>query len=109
MSKKVYLIVPVIVLFIFISSTYVSAQNTKITKPGYLASVSEKLLDKAFEYAVAKDAAALQKLIDSKMVFVLKGGLRVYIVDIKMFSGKVKIRPAGQTVEVWTSIEAVGD
>jgi len=51
---------------------------------------------------------ALQKLMDSNMVFMLKGGLKVYIVDTKIFSGKVKIRPAGQTVEVWTLIEAVG-
>ena len=99
---------PVIALFIFISSTCVLAQNTRITKSGYLASVSEELLDKAIEYAVAKDNVALQKLMDSKMVFMLKGGLKVYIVDTKIFSGKVKIRPAGQTVEVWTLIEAVG-
>ena len=91
MSKKIYLIVIVIALFIFISNTCVLAQNTRITKSGYLASVSEELLDKAIEYAVAKDNVALQKLMDSKMV-----------------SGKVKIRPAGQTVEVWTLIEAVG-
>ena len=70
--------------------------------------MSEKLLDKAIEYAAVKDYTALQKLMDTKMVFMLKGGLNVYIEDTKIFSGKVKIRPVGQTIEVWTLIEAVG-
>ena len=108
LSKKIYFIVPMIALFIFISSTCVLAQNTRITKSGYLASMSEELLNKAVEYVVAKDNVALQKLMNTNMVFMLKGDMKVYIVDTKFFSGMVKIRPVGQTVEVWTLIEAVG-
>jgi hypothetical protein len=43
------------------------------------------------------------------LVFELKEGLKVYVVDTKLFSGKVKIRPVGETVEVWTVLEAVSN
>jgi hypothetical protein len=107
MSRRISVLIMVISLFTFWCSNFASAQDTRTTKSGYLASVSEELLDKAIDYVVAKDQAALQKLMDSNLVFMLKGGVKVYIVDTKMFSGKVKIRPAGETVEVWTLIEAV--
>lgn len=109
MFKKTIIMVTVFFLFIVIGNNYALAQNARITKSGYLASTSEELLDKAIEYAVAKDHAALQKILDTHLVFMLKGGLRVYIVDTKIFSGKVKIRPVGETFEVWTLIEAVSN
>lgn len=109
MFIKHHLIVPVVAFFIFIGSTCGLAQDTRTTKPGYFASISEELLDKAIEYVVAKDNVALQKLMDTKMVFMLKGGLQVYIVDSKIFKGKVKIRPVGEMFEVWTLIEAVSN
>ena len=109
MLKKTIIMVTVFFLFIVIGNNYALAQNARITKSGYLASTSEELLDKAIEYAVAKDYAALQKILDTQLVFMLKGGLRVYIVDTKIFSGKVKIRPVGETFEVWTLIEAVSN
>lgn len=109
MSKRSSAVVATIFLFTFICSSTVLAQDTRVTKSGYLASVSEEYLDKAIDYVVAKDHAALQKLMDANLVFMLKGGLRVYIVDTKIFSGKVKIRPAGETIEIWTLIEAVGN
>ncbi len=96
-------------IFLFAFYNLAMAQTVRTTKSGYLASVSEKLLDKAIEYSVAKDHVALQKLINTKLVFPLKAGLNVYIVDTKIFSGKVKIRPVGQTVEVWTVSEAIQD
>ena len=107
MLKKTFGMVAVIFLFIVISGNYAIAQNTRTTNSGYLASTSEELLDKAIGYISVKDYAALQKLMDANLVFTLKGGLKVYIVDTKIFSGKVKIRPVGQTFEVWTLIEAV--
>lgn len=109
MSKKISILITLISLFISLGSNFALAQDTRTTKSGYLASVSEKLLDKAIDYAVAKDHTALQKLMDTNLVFMLKSGLRIHIVDTKIFSGKVKIRPAGETVEVWTLIEAVGN
>ena len=37
----------------------------------------------------------------------LKGGIPVEIMDSKFFSGKIKIRPRGSTVELWTVSEAI--
>lgn len=109
MLQKISFLIISISIFTSLCCNFALAQDTRATKPGYLASVSEDMLDKAIDYAVAKDHAALQKLMDANLVFMLKGGLKVYIVDTKMFSGKVKIRPAGETLEVWTLFEAVGN
>jgi len=92
---------------VFLCCTPLMALELQYTKSGYLASVSEELLHKAVSYAVAKDEAALQKLLDTQYVFWLKAGVPVYVEDIKVFSGTVKIRPKGETVEVWTLYEAV--
>jgi len=87
--------------------TSLPAQSGSVTVSGYLASPSEELLDKAVSYAVAHDNAALEKLIQSGLVFSLKGGISVQIMDTRFFQGKIKIRPLGDTIEVWTVIEAV--
>lgn len=104
-NKKI--IVIICGLIVLIGSGYVRAQNTKITKGGYVASLYEKYLDKAIGYVSAGDKVAFQKIIDSKLVFILKAGVSVYVVDTKLFSGKIKIRPVGSTTEVWTVFEAV--
>ncbi|MFZ2397451.1 MAG: hypothetical protein WAW31_02060 [Smithella sp.] len=107
MLKKIIIMVTVIILCVVIGNNYMFAQDTRRTISGYLASSDEKLLDKAIQYVAAKDHVALQKIMDTNLVFMLKGGLKVYIVDTKIFSGKVKIRPVGETIELWTAIEAV--
>jgi len=103
--KKRIVVITLLLAFVFVSVAI--AQPNCVTKSGYIASVSEELFDKAVSYAVQKDYVALQKLLDSKLVFMLKAGVPVYLEDTKMFSGKVKIRPAVSTVSVWTNIEAV--
>jgi hypothetical protein len=47
------------------------------------------------------------QLMKTKRVFPLKGGIKVYLVKGGIFSGKIKIRPAGSTVELWTFREAI--
>ena len=71
-----------------------------------IAAISEKYLDKALDLINAKDYEALQKLIDKKVVFWLKEGLTVQIVD-RTWTGTSKIRSKGKLVEVWTFVEAV--
>ena len=83
------------------------ASGIKTTVSGYFASPSQELLEKAVSYAAQNDTAALQKLMASELIIQLKGGLDVHIVDTKVFSGLVKIRPSGQTIELWTVTEAV--
>lgn len=97
----------IIIFAFFMFSTSALAQGTRVTKEGFIASASETLLDKAMEYASVGDEAAFQQLLDSNMVFELRSGLTVYIVDTKLFQGKILIRPVGQTAEIWTLIGAV--
>ena len=85
------------------------AGTVKYTVGGHAAALTEELLDKTVSLSMAKDYQALQKLLDSQMVIVLKTGLKVEVVDTKLFSGKVKIRPFGTTIELWTVIEALRD
>jgi len=93
--------------FIFIATSAAQAQPNCITKAGYPAAISKKLLDQTIKYLAEGDYAALKKLLDTKMVFILKGGVRVYLEGTKFFSGEVKIRLPGSTVPIWTLIEAV--
>lgn len=83
------------------------AGPVKYTVGGHAAAVSEKLLDRVVDLSIAKDYAALQKLIDSGLVIILKKGLKVEVVDTKLFSGKVNIRPFGYNLELWTVMEAI--
>lgn len=100
MKKYVFLIL------VFILFQAVFAQDYKTTKDSYIAAISEEYLDKALDLIIAKDYKALQKLIDKKVVFWLKEGLKVQIVD-RTWTGTIKIRPKGKLVEVWTFAEAV--
>jgi antitoxin component YwqK of YwqJK toxin-antitoxin module len=90
-----------------VSTEFFDPKGIIITKDGYLAAMSETLLDKATRIVDENDHEALQKLMDSKQVIMLKEGLEVYVVEEKMFSGKVKIRPKGEILEVWTVKEAI--
>lgn len=105
MRRIIYLIIIAGFLgFIFVSSAI--PQTIYITK-SYFASPYEDVLDKAVQYAVAHDEAALKKLMQQGTLFILKPGLEVYLVESRIFSGKVKIRPRGQTFELWTVSEAI--
>ncbi len=84
-----------------------SSDTGSVTVSGYFASPSEDLLDKAISYSVADDTAAVQEILSTGAVIALKGGIRVQIVDSEFFKGKVKIRPVGDTIELWTVAEAV--
>ena len=103
--KTIKFILPFVLCLLMATQTI--ARETRTTNAGYPASTSEQFLDKAVEYASAHDDEALQELLDTGLVFLLKGGMEVYIVDTKLFSGKVKIRLKGSTTEVWTLYEAI--
>lgn len=100
MNKYIFLIL------VLILPQTIFAQEYKTTKDGYLAAISEEYLDKALDLINAEDYEALQKLIGKKVVFWLKEGLKVQVVD-RTWTGAIKIRPKGKLVEVWTFAEAV--
>jgi hypothetical protein len=78
-----------------------------VTESGYLAAVEENLLDRAIFWAGMGDKDEFMRFIGSTdLVFPLKGGLRVYVEKFS-FSGKVRIRPEGSDISVWTIREAI--
>jgi len=105
-NKKVqYLLLTSILMLIFCGPSL--AGPIKYTVGGHMAAVSEKLLDRVVDLSIAKDYDALQQLLDSGLVIILKKGIKVEVVDTKLFSGKVKIRPFGTNLELWTVMEAI--
>lgn len=104
MHKKLTLIILSVMIM---NVSFALAQDVCVTKSGYFAAVTKQDFAKAVEYFVQKDEEALNKLMKTKRVFPLKGGIKVYVVKGGIFSGKVKIRPAGSTVEIWTFREAI--
>lgn len=103
------LITITITLLLFLSTTNsLAGSTTCITKDNYIASISEDLFDRAFSFAIQKDLVALQQLLDTKLVFILRAGIPVFIEKSKIFSGKVLIRPKGSsTIFVWTNLAAI--
>ena len=78
-----------------------------VTESGYLAAVEEDLLDRAIFWAGMGDEDEFMRFIASTdLVFPLKGGLRVFVEKFS-FSGKVRIRPEGSDIAVWTIREAI--
>lgn len=91
-------------------STPRSAGNTvqlhQILKPGYPVCVSEAALDKFVQFVVQNDKAAAGALLMSREC-TESNGLTVYVEDVGLFSGKVKVRIKGRTHSFWTLREAV--
>ena len=92
-------------LLLFVNVSF--AGPIKYTKEGYPAAYSKETLTKAIDYSIAKDHAALQGLIVAGQVIIMKGGVKVEVVDSKLFSGMIKIRLFGSSFEVWTLLEAI--
>jgi hypothetical protein len=78
-----------------------------VTESGYLAAVEEELLDRAIFWAgMGNEDEFMRFIASTDLVFPLKGGLRVFVEKFS-FSGKVKIRPEGSDIAVWTIREAI--
>ncbi len=84
-----------------------SASDWYVTQSGYVAAVEEELLDRAIFWAGFGDGDEFERFISSSpLVFPLKGGLRVHVEKFS-WCGKVRIRPEGSTISVWTVREAI--
>lgn len=59
------------------------------------------------DLAVSGDSVAFSNFVSSNpLVFPLKGGMTVYL-EKSTWGGKVKIRPEGSTISIWTVMEAI--
>jgi len=103
--KKAKAILIILACIATLSGTAI-AGKAHTTKDGFFAAIYKHNFDKAVEICVAKDMQAFRKMFDDKRIFLLKPGLKVYLIDYK-FSGVVKVRPAGETIEFWTFSEAL--
>ena len=107
--KKTSTIMAIVLAIIVASCSTSYADSSWTTKGGSVASLYLLYLDKAGEYAYHKDHVAFKSLYDSDKIIILKKGISVYIVDQSEYKGieYVKIRPKGQTVEIWTLRKAI--
>jgi len=104
MKKTLTAILVMAIVFVMVAFAY--AGDVKYTKKTYIASIWEHQLDKACEVSSNDDKVAFMSMINNKLVFVMKEGIPVYIVEYS-FPGKIKIRPHGSFSEFWTLSEAV--
>jgi len=79
----------------------------RFTVGKHLAATTPEWLSRGLSLIDQQDWEALAKLSLAGHVFILKEGIEVELVDVKMFSGTVKIRIRGETEEYWTVSEAV--
>ncbi len=81
----------------------VASAATAVTVAGNIACLSEGELDDAITYAVNKDTASLQSLLDRGRCLILKGGLRVTVTD----AGFTKHEFAYRGIKLWTVAEGL--
>lgn len=76
------------------------------TNDGYVACLSEALLDDVTKFVTANDKASLQAYLDSKKCIIIKGGLKVTVTESPgMFGGKTGF--VFQGLKLWTYREAI--
>lgn len=91
-------------------ATQLVADGYTVTRGGvHLAAVSKDVLDGAQKLLDSGDQSAVQKLVGSGVLLVLKENLVVKVVDATILPPRVKIRAKGTDAEVWTSYDAVAD
>ena len=90
-------------------SDAVAGEAPCLTQAGFFAAVAEVHFDELMRYLAQKDldAAARLMAVHHPTIMRLKEGVAVSLEETKVWSGKVRIRPQGQTLSVWTNLEAV--
>ena len=80
-----------------------------LTQSGFFAAMSETHFDALTRYLAQGDLDAAARLMAAHhpTIVRLKAGVPVFLEEMKIWSGKVRIRPQGQTVSVWTNREAI--
>jgi hypothetical protein len=79
-----------------------------VTKEGYVAAATKEDYDEATTYATQGDKEAFAQMVDSGRIVTLDPHREVYIMEHAGFLGaEVKIRPKGERITVWTTIEAL--
>lgn len=85
-------------------------ENTEncVTKAAYLASTLHEFFLVANEYAIEKDLVALQKLLETKLVFLLKADIPIVVEKINSSDNSILVQVKGlPTITFWTHINAL--
>jgi hypothetical protein len=101
--KKIVLLIS---LFLFSALNVHAAQNC-FTKKNYLAARTPELVVTANNLAAQKNFTALKKMIDSRLVYILRDKIPVQIKAMDKTKKKIKISFISVKLTVWTSKEAV--
>ena len=94
-------------VFMLLTNSAMAADNTVyVTKKDYPMALTEEDLDMFHQSIINDDAAVFLKLRQEGRAWLSRAGVQVYIVESEN-SGKVKIKPANATQEIWTLQEAL--
>ena len=93
------------VCFLLIAAT--SFADKRYLKTGSLIAASESILNKAASMLAVNDMQALNHMLVSGTIAITDKRVQVYIIDFKMFAGKVHFRVAGTDIELWSFAENV--
>lgn len=85
--------------------------QVEVVQMEYFGCVSRDYYDRAVKFLVQQDQDAfgehVARGVMSGQCVVLKKGAKVYLDDISVLSGVVKLRPAGSTKAYWTTHEVI--
>lgn len=87
------------VICLVMLSFSVAQAKTCVTKEGALVGISEEFLERAVQFAVAKDEVAFNKLVAANVVLVLRAGVRLELEDYGFSISKVRV--PGEVQSIW--------
>ena len=103
--KKI--VVTICMVFLLLSNAAMGADNTVyVTKKDYPMAFTKEDLEMFHQSILNDDAAVFLKLRQEGRAWMSRAGVQVYIVETED-SGKVKIKAANATQEIWTLPEAL--
>ena len=77
------------------------------TNSGYVFGTTEESFERGQQMAFNHDTLAFARLAAKGMVGVTKPGVKVFLEDVGIFSGKRKVRPEGAVSSIWISSDAI--
>ncbi len=81
------------------------ASDLYVTKSGYFGAINKEYFDVLVKRIGQKDLAAIEKMRDAGVVFIVKEGLKVYKEGSSW--GAVEVRPKGKVGTFWTFREVI--
>lgn len=107
-------LVPALLIFVATTFATIPAEGDsarRIADHHYFGCQSEDFFGKLISYIVDGDREAFRDALAAAVLLgectLFEKGETVYVVDTRIFSGRVKVRRRGETLEYWSVSEAV--